>query len=215
MAVSVVAEGSLVADGSEQSIHDTTDPGTFTPVIDLAPMQLGDTVRVRVYSRARTGGAKRIMFEQTLSNAQTEPILISAPIGAAHGFELTLEQTAGTFRTFPYSIEQIGDVTELDDSATTMDGSEQTLIAFTSNRNAWIVLDLVNLQAGDTVVMRMYRKARDTTSSRVYVEHTFSGAQSEPISVSVAMPCPYGATFTLEQTAGTFRQIPWSARAAA
>jgi len=215
MAVTSIAEGSITADGSEQTVSAITASGTYVAVIDTANMQAGDALTIRVKVRVRDGGTIRTMYIVSLADAQDEPIAVSAPVGSPYGMTVTIEQTAGTNRAYPYSIEQIGDCEALAENTTTMDGTEQQLSQFTDNKNAWVYLDLNAMQAGDTIVVRWYRTARASGTERVAFAATFNDAQTDPIAAGVPMPCPYGATVTIEQTAGSFRQIPWSLRAAA
>lgn len=215
MAVTSIAEGSITADGSEQTILASTSAGTFVAVIDTVNMQAGDEVTIRVKVKVRSGGTIRTVYSYTAANAQDEPIMVSAPVGSPYGLTVTIEQTAGTNRAFPYSIEQIGTCEALSENTTTMDGTEQQLAQFTDNKNAWIFLDLNAMALGDTIVVRWYRTARATGTERVAFKATFMDAQPDPIGAGIPMPCPYGSTITIQQSAGSFRQIPWSLRAAA
>lgn len=215
MAVTSIAEGSITADGSEQTVVALTASGTYIAVLDTVNMQAGDALTIRVKAKVRSGGTIRTVYSISLADAQAEPIAVSAPVGSPYGLTVTIEQTAGTNRAFPYSIEQIGDCEALAENTTTMDGTEQQLSQFTDNENAWIYLDLNAMQAGDTIIVRWYRTARATGTERVAFEATFVDAQTDPIAAGIPMPCPYGATVTIEQSVGAFRQIPWSLRAAA
>ncbi len=89
-------------------------------------------------------------------------------------------------------------------------GTEHTLAAPTTAGVRQLVVDLINLANGETVELRVSRPALSAGTVRTWQTAVFSHAQSDPIVISVPIPSPLGATFTLKQTVGTGRAFPFS-----
>lgn len=87
----------------------------------------------------------------------------------------------------------------------TADGTEQEVLN-TSGRGkyeGWI--DLVNMQAGDTVDVKEYVMLKSGGSFRLYATTTYSGVQAEPAIHVTRKLSEYGLKVTLQQTAGVNR----------
>jgi len=71
--------------------------------IDLSNMQSGDEVIIREYV-AVDGANSKVFTYITLRNAQTEPILKFPPRRIPYNglYKVTITQTKGTVRSFPY-----------------------------------------------------------------------------------------------------------------
>jgi hypothetical protein len=97
--------GTLTADGTEQKVAELeeTELGTLEGHIDLANMQSGDGVTIREYIRMKAGGDYRLYDSADYSGAQTKPALHVVKLPSKYGVKVTLEQTAGTYRTFDYN----------------------------------------------------------------------------------------------------------------
>jgi len=93
----------LTADGTEQTIIESTSIGEIEGWIDLANMASGDTVIIRMYVKTKSGGTYRQYDSTTYSNAQTNPATHLIKLSAKYGFKVTLQQTAGSYRTFDYN----------------------------------------------------------------------------------------------------------------
>jgi len=103
--ISVEAEGTLTADGNEQEILNLaagSPPKVVDGIIDLANMQAGDTVVAKEYVRSTSGGAWRLYATTTYTNVQSEPGIYFERISSRYGSRVTLQQTGGTNRTYPY-----------------------------------------------------------------------------------------------------------------
>lgn len=105
--------GTLTADGSEQNIYYDDEPlGVMSPVcliLDLDNMQGGDTIEVKVYHRISDGGSLQLFAFYTwtgadggLSNSEKLDQIDFYP--NRHGFRVTLDQTAGTNRDYPWEL---------------------------------------------------------------------------------------------------------------
>lgn len=91
--------------------------------------------------------------------------------------------------------------TEVAKGTLTADGSEQDVVN-TSGRGkyeGWI--DLANMGASDTVVVREYIKLKTGGTFRLYATTTYTGVQTEPAIHAVRKLSEYGWRVSLQQTA--------------
>lgn len=65
------------------------------------------------------------------------------------------------------------------------------------------------MAAGDTIIARLQTKVSAADALADFIEWAFTNAQSQPIWISLPMDSPYQGKFTLEQTTGVARTIPW------
>lgn len=100
------ATGDLVLDGTEQTIATVVTNRVLALLTDHNAQVGGDTVRLRVKTRAIAGGTDQTAFQQSLSGALSAPDLIqlSVPVSAPDSFVATAEKTAGANHTIPYSV---------------------------------------------------------------------------------------------------------------
>jgi hypothetical protein len=98
-------EGSLLMTGAEQMLVEKTDDkaGLLEGMINLTPMAAGDTVVVREYMQVLSTGTYAKYAEETYTDAQTIPLLQIMTRISTHDIKVTIQQTAGTYRTFEYS----------------------------------------------------------------------------------------------------------------
>jgi len=102
------ANGSQTATiGTEHSLLNTTDAGTYVLKLDISAMQAGDVLELRGKSKARSADSLQIAYFQSFENApDTENTLtVSVPVytdGAT--VEFTLKQTFGTGRAYPWNV---------------------------------------------------------------------------------------------------------------
>lgn len=99
--------GTLAASGGEDTLDTVTDPGNYVLKVDSNAMAAGDTIVLRMKTRVLSGGTDRIELEDTFSGSQNPPILTSIPVESPHQLIATLEQVAGTLRSFPWSIDEV------------------------------------------------------------------------------------------------------------
>lgn len=111
MAISEHATGSQTATISTEHTLNGTSPettdGIYQLVIDTANMAAGDTTEIRIKEKARTGDTQRQIFVSTLSGAQSDPLWVSPTFVLMNGWDMTLKQTAGTGRAYPWSIRKV------------------------------------------------------------------------------------------------------------
>ncbi|RLC82429.1 MAG: hypothetical protein DRJ03_19065 [Chloroflexi bacterium] len=89
----------------------------------------------------------------------------------------------------------------------TLDGTEQTLFESTELAEYFGYVFLNNLEDGDTVVIRVY--IRDVEDSKYYLadEKSFSNAQAIPVVRITNVIGKVGIKITIQQTAGTYRDV--------
>ena len=86
---------------------DSTD-GVYQLVVDCNALAAGDALELSILESALSGGTQRLAHRATLHGVQSEPLYVSPPITLMHGWSMTLRQTAGTGRSFPWSIRKAG-----------------------------------------------------------------------------------------------------------
>ena len=105
--------GTLTADGSEQNLFYDNEPlGVMSPIallIDLDNMVGGDTIEVKVYHRLSDGGGLQLFAFYTWTGADgsldnSEKIDQIDLYPNRHGFRITLDQTAGVNRDYPWEL---------------------------------------------------------------------------------------------------------------
>lgn len=111
MAIAEKESGSQTAVISTEHVLNATTPettdGIYQLVIDCNAMLKGDSLVVRIKEKARAADTQRLAWRMDLEGVQDEPLLVSPAIVLLHGWDMTLQQTAGTGRAFPWSIRQI------------------------------------------------------------------------------------------------------------
>jgi hypothetical protein len=97
-----VTEVSVLQDGKEQTLVEKSDglQGLLEGDIDLTPMQSGDTVVVKQYMKVKSGGAYVLYAQETYTDAQSLPLLHISTKSNKRSIKVTIQQTAGTNRTF-------------------------------------------------------------------------------------------------------------------
>jgi len=110
MAASVNTSGSQTASiGTEHQLASLTTAGTYQLVVDLAAMTNGatpDITEIRVYGKARSADTERLEEIYVFIGAQSKPLWRSPPVWSPHHFRVTLKQTQGTGRAYPWAIYQ-------------------------------------------------------------------------------------------------------------
>lgn len=85
---------------------DTTD-GVYQFFVDTSALQLGDTVEIQVLEKVLSSSSQLLVFESMLSHTQDEPIWASPSLILMHGWQIQIKQTAGTARSFNWSIRKV------------------------------------------------------------------------------------------------------------
>lgn len=92
------------------------------------------------------------------------------------------------------------------------DGTEQTLYSTTTSGHYGATIDKSNMQAGDTLEIRYYKKVLTGSSLLPIEKKTFTDAPAadDKLFYVPQIQCPFGYKITLKQTAGTNRNYEWS-----
>ena len=98
---------------------------------------------------------------------------------------------------------------ELAKGTKTADGTEQDLVSVTGRGKYEGWIDLANMQAGDTVVVKEYVRLKSGGSWRLYATATYTDAQTEPAIHPTRKLSEYGWRVTLQQTAGVNRDYDY------
>lgn len=110
MAVTQHASGTQSATiGTEHFLG--TDPdttaGAYQFIVELVNMARGDRLEIRVYEKATgTGDTARPIATWVVEHAQTETLFVSPAFMLLHGWRFSIKQTAGTGRSFKWSIRK-------------------------------------------------------------------------------------------------------------
>lgn len=113
MAISEAYSGTQSATITTEHVLNTTDPettdGIYQVMVDLNAMADGDIVEIRIKEKVISSGTQRVIFTATLADAQNadDVIFVSPAIVLMHGWAVTLKQTTGTGRSFPWSIRRV------------------------------------------------------------------------------------------------------------
>lgn len=102
MELAVIAEGRLLADGSEQIVlSGASTAGRISGYLSLSEMLAGDTLIVRYY--IEVNGIFERYHTETYSGLQVDPLVYITPKDITSEMKVTIEQTAGGFKGFRYS----------------------------------------------------------------------------------------------------------------
>lgn len=96
-------EGSFTALGTS---GDTTD-GVFQLFLDANAMANGDVLEIQLLEKAISSSTAYVVWEATMANVQDEPIFVSPALTLLHGWTFQIKQSAGSARSFPWSIRKI------------------------------------------------------------------------------------------------------------
>lgn len=92
---------------TEHTLATVTAAKNLQAAIDVSAMVGGttpDITEFRIYGKARTSDTERLICVRSLQGVQTENLWISVPLMSPHHYKLTLKQTQGTGRAYPWAI---------------------------------------------------------------------------------------------------------------
>jgi hypothetical protein len=108
MGLVAAASGTQIAQiGTEHQLSIQTGVGTvgiYVLVVDTNNMAAGDALTLRIKTKAIGGGTLRLAYTMTYADLQAEPNKYSVPVPSNNEIVASLEQTAGTARSFPWSL---------------------------------------------------------------------------------------------------------------
>ena len=105
MGVQSVGSGSQTCTlDTEHTLDTETTAGVYVLVIDCNALANGDTVIIRLKTKAKSGSTSRIAYQQAFSNVQTEVNKYSPAVPVDQEIVATIEQTDGTGRSFDWNL---------------------------------------------------------------------------------------------------------------
>ncbi len=109
MTWSVSASGTQTSTvGTEIALTTDTTNATFYFEVDCTVMVAGDIVELRVYTMTLGGGTLHQAWKDTIGpNLPVCPIRPSPPQPSDQSLKVSLKQTAGTARSFPWKLIRI------------------------------------------------------------------------------------------------------------
>ena len=99
MKLETVAEGELTADGSEQNVVVCSDIAILSGYISMSKMGVADTIAVKQY--IMVNGSEELYAQDAFSGQQIE-LLHFQSRAFKDTTRITLQQTAGSYKTFDY-----------------------------------------------------------------------------------------------------------------
>lgn len=109
MATTIEDDGDQTATlDTEHTLATLAGAGTRVLAVDVNALVAGDVVTLRIKTAARSGGTERTLYEATFTGPAGSPIVQSPPAVLATGGTVTLEQTDGTGRIFPWAVYLLG-----------------------------------------------------------------------------------------------------------
>lgn len=109
MALTIEADGDQTATPTTEHTLTTLDgAGTRVLGVDLNNLAAGDIVILRIKTAVRSGGTERTLHEATFAGPAADPVVQSPPAVLATGGTVTLQQTAGSSRVFPWAVYLLG-----------------------------------------------------------------------------------------------------------
>jgi hypothetical protein len=91
----------------ETTLATDTNNGTFVLEVDTSNMVLGDLLEIRVYTITLNGGSLTQAWKGTYQHAQVNNHKISPSVASDQSIKCTLNQTAGTGRTYAWKMLRV------------------------------------------------------------------------------------------------------------
>jgi len=111
MALTEHETGSQLAVVATEHTLNTTSPDGTNAVyqfwLDCSGMLSGDELIIRIYEKVRSSDTQVLVYDDTLSGAQSAPAWVSPSLLLLHGWDFTIEQTTGTGRSYPWSVRAV------------------------------------------------------------------------------------------------------------
>jgi predicted RecA/RadA family phage recombinase len=105
MAVTETNSGTQSATiSTEHTLATITTAGVYQLRVDTANMANGDRLVLRAKTKTLSGGTSRQEFSGVWEHVQADKAAVSNPCAIVHEVVFTLQQTAGTGRSFPWSV---------------------------------------------------------------------------------------------------------------
>lgn len=93
--------------GTEHTLAQPTAAGTYVLLVDTQNLVNADILELRLKRKVLSGGTVRECYYAAYRDQQSQPVKVSLPLPTPHGVDATLKQTAGTGRSFDWSLETV------------------------------------------------------------------------------------------------------------
>ena len=108
MALTSAASGTITATvGTEHTLATNNTGGTFIFVVNTSNMSYGDEVILRIKTKTIATSTTTLAYSAVYAHIQGEPVKYSPPVPSLDEITVTLEQTAGTGRSFEWNLLKI------------------------------------------------------------------------------------------------------------
>lgn len=214
----VVGEGTLLADGTVQTVVSSALAATFQFMIRLNNLSgASDSVTIRIRSKIGSSGTMRTVYSQTFSDTQAAPniVRVGPPLPSGWEYEVTLEQTGGTFRNFDWRLDAIGSLTVAGSGTQAIANTVETTVHSTADNATYVLaVDLGAMAATDGVTLRMRSPVLGGGTQEVVYDYTptAAGAQSDPNILMLSLPLSgaHGVEGSIQQDHSNNRSYPWA-----
>lgn len=99
------SQSSTLMDGTERTLKEFTGPVLKAlMMIDLSSLESTDTLVLNQYIKLESGGAYVLYGTDTFLGVLPNPCAVVHMLPAKYGFKITLQQTAGTYRTLSWEV---------------------------------------------------------------------------------------------------------------
>lgn len=203
----------------------TSSTLTGTPTVNFFDTNLTEATddhyngSIIIFTSGNLAGQASIIvgYDGTTKEITVNPAFIEAP-SSGNAFVI-VSSSLGSVFTGAKGLEQVYDAidTRLSPSrvgdTTTADGSEQVLYIqdnpdriFKPNQ---FIINVTNMQAGDTTVIRVYYRIKEGGNYVKHVETTYADDEDPDLKNTELLPNVYGVKITLEQSGGVNRDYDW------
>jgi hypothetical protein len=92
---------------TEHTLATITTAGTYILWVNTTNMVKGDRLTLRAKVKMRSGSTSTLAYIGRFANAQGVPAKVSIPVDTPFEVVFTLQQTAGTGRSFEWSVHSL------------------------------------------------------------------------------------------------------------
>lgn len=93
--------------GTEHTLSAPSAAKTRVLLVDVSALAAGEVLWLRFYGPVLSGGAPQSIIQQTFTGVLADPHTQSPPILLPQGGTITLQQTTGTGRSFPWAVSTL------------------------------------------------------------------------------------------------------------
>jgi len=92
--------------GTETTLATNTANGAYVFSLDASAMLAGDVLEMRVYMMVASAGTLRCIWKASVGPIPptASPVFQAPPVASPYSIRVTLKQTAGTARAYPWNL---------------------------------------------------------------------------------------------------------------